>query len=111
MALGRMSSFILIMSNEPTKDAEGFAVNTGVPLASVWAYKEDRHGSEAWKNRAMFSSATSLFRFRKIPGITVTTAMYIECDGERFNIVSVDDIRNRGMYIEALTELTTASEG
>jgi head-tail adaptor len=99
------------MSNEPSKDAEGFAVNTGHILASVRAYKETRHGNEAWKNRAAFSSATCLFRFRKIPNLAVTTAMFIESDGERYNIVSVDDVRSRGMYVEALAELVTASDG
>jgi head-tail adaptor len=111
MSWGKLNSFIIIGCDEPSKDAEGFAVNTGKPLASVRAYKETRHGNEAWKNRAAFSSATTLFRFRRIPGLTVTTAMHIEYENQRYNIVSVDDVRNRCMYIEVLAELVTASEG
>jgi head-tail adaptor len=99
-----MSSFITILASVPSKDAEGFAVIADKPLATVRAYKEEKHGSEAWKNRAAFSSASALFRFRKIPNLTVMTAMFIESDGERYNIVSVDDVRNRGMYIEVLAE-------
>ncbi len=106
-----MSSLINIVSNEPVKDADGFVVNTGKSIASVRAYKENKHGSEAWKNQAAFSAATSLFRFRKIPNITVNTDMRIVCGGERYNIVSVDDVRNRGMYVEVLAEKVTASEG
>jgi head-tail adaptor len=109
MSFGKMSSFIDILSNEPSKDAEGFAVNTDKLVVSVRAYKETRHGSEAWKNRAVFSAATTLFRFRRIPGITITTAMPLGCDGDIYNIVSVDDVRNRGMYCELLAEKVNPS--
>jgi len=51
---------------------------------------------------AAFSEATAMFRFRKIPGLTVDTAMFIVCDGCRHNIVSAEDVRNRGMYVEVL---------
>ena len=41
----------------------------------------------------------------KIPGLQVTTDMYIEC----YNIVSVDDVSNCEMYVEVLAELHKAS--
>ena len=109
MSFGKMRSFIYIASNLPTKDTQGFVTNTDTILASVRAYKEERHGNASWKNRAAFSSATALFRFRKIPSLTVTTDMGILCDCERYNIVSVEDVRGRGMYIEALCELMKPS--
>ena len=105
MSIGRMSSFIEIVSNEPVKDSEGFVINGSMTLASVRAYKEERHGNEKWANRAAFSTATVLFRFRKIPGLTVTTAMFIVCGDERYNIISVEDIKGRGMYVEALVTI------
>jgi head-tail adaptor len=111
MSFGKMSSFIYIVSNSPVKDSEGFVTNIDMTLASVRAYREDKHGSEAWKNRAIFSTATTLFRFRKIPGVTVTTDMFIVCNDDRYNIVNVEDIKGRGMYIEALTEKTEPSGG
>ena len=47
---------------------------------------------------------TVLFRFRKIPDLTVTTSHFIsEADG-RYNIVSAEDVRGRGMYVEVLAE-------
>jgi head-tail adaptor len=92
------------MSAEPTKDSEGFVTNTGKSLVSVRAYKETKHASEAWKNRAAFSTAAALFRFRMIPGLTITTDMFIICDDERYNIVSVEDVKGRGMYVEVLAE-------
>ncbi len=45
MSFGKMNTFIDIITTEPVKDDEGF-VNTGdTVLASVRAYKEERHGS------------------------------------------------------------------
>ena len=111
MGVGKMSSLIIMMSNKPSKDAEGFAINTDKPLASVRAYKETKHASEAWKNRAAFSTATTLFRFRKIPGLAVTTAMSVICDGERYNIISAEDVKGKGMYVELLCDLIRPSEG
>ncbi len=57
-----------------------------------------------WANRAAFSEATDLFRFRYIPGISVTTTMLIVCDDGRFEITSVEDVKGRGMYIEVLAK-------
>lgn len=99
-----MNTFIDIISTEPIKDKDGFVAIGDNILASVCAYKEDRHGSERWANRASFSSATSLFRFRKISGLRVTNEMVIVCDDGRYQILSVDDVRNRGMYVEVLAE-------
>ena len=104
MSFGKMNTFIEIISTEAVKDDEGF-VNTGdTVLASVRAYKEDRHGNEKWANRAQFSEATDLFRFRCIPGVTVTTAMVVINDNCHFEIVSVEDVKGRGMYIEVLAK-------
>lgn len=99
-----MNTFIDIISSIPIKDEEGFATKGDNILASVRAYKENRHGSERWTNMASFSTASSLFRFRKISGLKVTTEMVIVCDDGRYQILSVEDVRGRGMYVEVLTE-------
>jgi head-tail adaptor len=104
MAYGKMNQSIDIVSNAPVKDAEGFVTNGDNILASVRAYREDRHGNEKWANMAAFSEATALFRFRKIPGVTVDATLFIVCGGERFNIVSAEDVRGRGMYVEAMAK-------
>ncbi len=109
MSFGKMTSFIEIISTAPVKDSEGFAVPGDTVLANVRAYKEDRHGSEKWANMAAFSTATALFRFRRIPGVEIDTSLCIVCGGNRYRIVSVEDIRNKGMYIEVLTEIVEGS--
>ena len=99
-----MNIFIDIISTAPSKDSEGFVTTGDHIVASVRAYKEDRHGNERWANMAAFSEATALFRFRKIPNVEITTSLFIVCDDERYRIVSAEDVRGRGMYIEVLAE-------
>ena len=102
-----MSTPINIISTDPIKDAEGFVTKGDNIIASVKAYKEVRNTSAKWERiigNAAFSSVTAMFRFRKIPGLTVTTSYFIsEADG-RYNIINAEDVRGRGMYIEVLAE-------
>ena len=107
MSFGRMNTLISITREVVMKDVEGFATKTDEVIASVFAYREGRHGSQKWVNRATFSEATDLFRFRVIPGLTVTTANVIQCGDDRFEITSVEDVKGRGMYIEALAKKVT----
>ena len=104
MSFGKMNTFIDLVKKEVAVDAEGFKSEKEVTLASIRAYREGRHGSERWANMAAFSEATDLFRFRTIPGLTVTTDMRLLCDGSVFEITSVEDMKGRGMYIEALAK-------
>lgn len=109
MSFGKMNTFISIVEERKTKDSEGFTATEDVAVASIRAYREGRHGSEKWANRAVFSEATDLFRFRCIPGVKITTAMMIRCEDTRFNITSVEDVKGRGMYLEVLAKEVTAS--
>ncbi len=107
MSFGRMNRLISIAQEVVIKDAEGFAKKTDQVLASVFAYREGRHGSQKWVNRAAFSEATDLFRFRVIPGLVVTTAHVIRCGDGRFEITSIEDVKGRGMYLEVLAKKVT----
>ena len=107
VSFGRMNTLISIAREVVTKDAEGFSTKTNQVLTSLFAYREGRHGSQKWVNRAAFSEATDLFRFRVIPGLTVTTAHVILCVDDRFEITSVEDVKGRGMYLEVLAKKVT----
>ena len=104
MSFGKMNTFIDIVKPTISKDSDGFKVTTNEILASVRAYREGRHGNERWANRAAFTDATDLFRFRWIPGVDITTDMVIVCPNSRFEITSVEDVKGRGMYIEVLAK-------
>lgn len=58
---------------------------------------------------AAFSEATDLFRFRVIPGVSVTTDLALLCDRDRFEITSVEDVKGRGMYLEVMAKVVKAS--
>lgn len=107
MAYGKMNTPIDIITTEPAKDAEGFVTKGDRVLASVRAYKETRNTSAKWERiigNAAFSGVTTMFRFRKIPDMTVDTTLFITDTYGRYNIVSAEDVRGRGMYVEVLAE-------
>ena len=111
MSFGKMNSFIDIVVLKKDKDAEGFATTVYDAVASVRAYREGRHGSQRWANLAAFSEATDLFRFRTIPGLTITTDHVIMTGGETFDITSVEDVKGRGMYVEVMAKKVVATNG
>lgn len=111
MSFGKMNVRISIAEETVTKDVDGFATKTDTILASIHGYREGRHGSQKWVNRVAFSEATDLFRFRVIPELTVTTEHVILCDGERYEITSVEDVKGRKMYVEVLAKKMEAARG
>jgi hypothetical protein len=111
MSFGKMNGFADIVAVTRTIDSEGFPTTDDTILASVRVYREGRHGSQRWANLATFSEATDLFRFRIIPGVSITTDHILYCNGEKFDITSVEDVKGRGMYIEVLAKKVVATNG
>lgn len=102
MSYGKMNTLVDIVKPTITTDEDGFRIVSDEVLTTVRAYREGRHGSERWANRAAFTDATDLFRFRVIPKLLVTTDIALVCGEERFEITSVEDVKGRGMYVEVL---------
>ena len=111
MSFGKMNGFADIVETKQFKDSEGFTHSEDEVLASVRVYREGRHGSQRWANLAAFSEATDLFRFRCIPGLTVTTDLFLVMEDGRFDIVSVENVKGRGMYIEVLAKRSEPTIG
>ena len=111
MSFGKMNGFADIVKTRQVKDSEGFTHTEDEVLASIRVYREGRHGSERWANLAAFSEATDLFRFRRIPGLTVTTDHVLITEGDRYDIVSVENVKGRGMYIEVLAKRSEPTVG
>lgn len=99
-----MNTTIELTQKQKTFDNEGFSTIADVPLITVRAYREGRHGSEKWANRSTFTDATDCFRFRAIPDFQVNVSMVLICEGRRYEIISVEDVKGRGMYIEVLAK-------
>ncbi len=109
MSFGKMTSFIEIISTAPVKDSEGFVSTGDTVVANVRAYFEPKNSTEKWRNNAAFAQASALFRFRAIPGVAVDATLYILHAGERYRIISTENVRNKNMYIEALAERLESS--
>ena len=111
MSFGKMNGFADIVETRQVKDSEGFAHSEDEVLASVRVYREGRHGSQRWANLAVFSEASDLFRFRCIPGLTVTTDHVLVTEDGRYDIVSVENVKGRGMYTEVLAKRSGSTVG
>lgn len=111
MGLGKMNKPAKLCKKTFVTDSEGFSTPNVCLLANIRVFVEGRHGSERWANLAAFSEATELFRFRRIPNLQVTTKHYILFEGEEYDILSVEDIKGRNMYIEVLAKKVVASNG
>ena len=104
MSYGKMTTPITFYKRQKDTDPEGFLITEKYPLLRIRAYREDRHGSEGWKNRAAYTTATTLFRIRKTPCFTYSTDHFIVCGDEQFEIVSIENVKVKGMYMEILAE-------
>jgi len=111
MSFGKMNHFADIQTETVSEDSEGFCVKTVQTVASVRCSREGRHGSERWANLAAFSEATDIFRFRVIPGVAVTAAQFLVCENEHYDILSVENVKGRGMYLEVLAKKAVPSVG
>lgn len=111
MGLGLMNKPAKLCEKTFVTDSEGFSSQRVAILADIRVFVEGRHGSERWANLAAFSEATELFRFRTIPGVEVTTKYYILYEGNEYNILSVENVKGRNMYVEVLAKRVVSSNG
>ena len=111
MSFGKLNTPIYIISLTHGKDADGFATTEEEVLACVRAYKENKNTTEKWTNRAVLKDASALFRFRFIPGVQITTDMVIDCFDGRYNITSVENVRDKNMYLEVIGRLEATDDG
>lgn len=102
MSFGKMNNFIEIISTGPVKDSDGFVSNGDIVVANVRAYFEQKNSTERWLNMAQSSEVDALFRIRCIPGVELTNRHLIICNGIRYNIFSVENVKSKGMYLEIL---------
>ena len=107
----RLNRSINIRKDTYITDSEGFSEKQSVSVASVKAYREGRHGSSMWSNLAAFSTATDLFIIRTIPGVTVSTDMYIVDGDIKFDIESVEEIKGKKLYIQILARKVEPTGG
>lgn len=106
-----MNTIIKIIKPSISTDIEGFGSTNDIIVAEVHAYREDSNSTERWKLKAVFLDASAFFRFRAIPGITIDNNYIIISNDERFNIISVEDVRRRNMYVEIIAKKEVTMNG
>lgn len=111
MSLGKMNSTITVTRRSRTVDSEGFPGYTEQTLLKCRAYMEEKNMSERWRNSSVFADATVLFRFRYVPGLTITTQNFIKHNDVSYDIVSIENVRQRCMYYEVLAKRSETSNG
>ncbi len=110
MSYGKMTIPIAIKKVTYSKDCDGFRIPHEELIASIHAYYEPKNSTEKWANRTVLKDASALFCFRYIPNTAVDTSMVIDCLGNRYNLVSVENVRQKNMYYEAIGRLEDESD-
>jgi SPP1 family predicted phage head-tail adaptor len=95
---GEMRTRIALYSRNITTSEGGFQVPDLVLEAEVWSKWVNVHGSEVWAAQSAQAEqpATVLIRYQE----DIDTTWVIEKDGINFEIVSIDDVRERHEYME-----------
>lgn len=106
--IGSMHETIDLITPVSVRDHAGFTTTREEIVASVRAYREVRHASAAWVNRAAFTKATVLFRIRVIPGLDISEEMEIAAHDGRYVIDSVETL---GRYVEILAHQSVPEGG
>ena len=96
---GELRTSIILKSRTVTTGTGGFPIPTWpTTIATVWAKWVNVHGQEAWiaQTAQAGQAATVTIRYRS--DIDLTCAVFKGSD--RWEIVSMDNIQERGEYLE-----------
>ncbi len=110
MSIGDLNTPIQILRLRFGRDRDGFPTESDELIACVRARAETRNATERWSSRAVLREASAVFTFRRIPHIEITTDMAIVCGADRYNIVSVENIRGRNLFTQVVACLESEAK-
>ena len=110
MSIGDLNTPIQILRLRFGRDRDGFPTESEELVACVRAKAEMRNATEKWNGRAVLRDASAVFTFRRIPHIEITTDMVIVCGADRYNIISVENVRNRNLYTQVVARLESEAK-
>jgi SPP1 family predicted phage head-tail adaptor len=90
---GSLDRRITILGSTKTRSPTGVEKSAFAPIATVWAGREALNLRETTRMAGTDEAAEAKFVIRHSPGIT--TANQIECDGQHYAIVGVDEMPRR----------------
>ena len=95
---GEMRTRITVQRRTVSSSAGGFETATWSTLAEVWSKWVGVHGSEAWAAQSVQAEQPATVTIRYQAEVDATCSVVRGSD--RFEIVSIDDIRERHEYLE-----------
>ena len=98
MRTGELRTRITLQQRSVSVETGGFSVPTWSTIAEVWAKWTNVHGTEAWAalTAQAEGAATVLIRYRD----DVDTTCSVLLGDMRYEIVSMDNISQRGVSLE-----------
>ena len=105
-----MNGFADIVETRQVKDSEGFTHSEDEVLASVRVYREGRHAVSAGRT-SPHSAKRPTCPLSVYSGADGHYRPLLICDDGCYDIVSVEDVKGRGMYIEVLAKKEVPTVG
>jgi SPP1 family predicted phage head-tail adaptor len=96
---GELRTQITLKQRSVTAASGGFKIAVaGDTIATVWSKWENAHGPDVWAAQSVgaVAPATVTIRYRS----DVDPSCYVQRGSELYEIISMDNIRNRNEYIE-----------
>lgn len=103
---GDLRTSVKVQKRAITADAGGFQVEAWTDVATVWADWVNVHGSEAWTVQSIQAAAAATVKIRYRSDVDRTCVLLK--GSERWEIVSMDDVRERHEYLELKVQRMTA---
>lgn len=100
--IGDMKTRVLLQNSAIMSDSGGAQSPAWTDLATVWCKWVNAHGPEVVTSEAMKAVRRATVTIRYLTGVTEKTSLVK--DGERWQVVSLDDIQNNHEYIELIVE-------
>jgi len=95
---GELRTQITLQRRNVTEQAGGFLAPSWVNIATVWARWKNAHGNESLQAALQAAEAPATVLIRYNSAVDPTCAVLK--GGVRYEILSVDDIEERGEYME-----------
>ena len=95
---GDLDVSVAIQTRAVTTQTGGFQKPAWTTLATVWAKWRNVHGAEAWMDSTIMAEGAATVTIRYRAGVDETCALLKGAN--RYEILSMDDIEERGEYIE-----------
>lgn len=102
LRLGKFSSEVSILKKNRTQDDEGFTTMTLDAVETVRCYHENRQGSTRLIDQTTYTEVTDLFQIKKPTEYKLSRGYLLECDGEYFEILSIERIKGYNLYLQIL---------